>query len=234
MPGQDGEEAIITGRDLVPTIRGRVTVNGEELNLEPVIIVNGESFDPDAKIPDRARIEFKNVNSVFNVLRLSGVDEYWLEEKMYKYYLGDQEINVSWLPMDVYVNGVKAQIDQLIEPGANLSYIRKPLKPCINDLLSEHDFLAINVKVNGEEVRLSGKGAGIEIDGQSASIYDEIRDGIRITLNLEEGGAILSDIFKVVEIKPAINAKLLMKVDGEPAGFTTPIKEGSQIDLSWE
>ena len=234
MPGQDGEEAVITGRDLVPAIKGQVTVNGEDFDLEPVITVNGEPFDPDTEIPDRARIEFKNINSVFNVLRLSGVDEYWLEEKMYKYYLGEQEINVSWLPMDVYVNGVKAQIDQLIEPGANLSYIRKPLKPCINDLLSEHDFLAINVKVNGEEVRLSGKGAGIEIDGQSASIYDEIRDGIRITLNREEGHAILSDIFKVVEIKPAINAKLLMKVDGEPAGFTTPIKEGSQIDLSWE
>ncbi len=122
----------------------------------------------------------------------------------------------------------------MIEPGASLSYIRKPLRPCINDLLGDHDFLAINVKVNGEEVRIPGKGAGIEIEGQPAGIHDEIRDGVRITLNREEGGAILSDIFNVVEIKPAINAKLLIKVDGEPAGFTTPIKEGSQIQLSWE
>jgi cell division protein FtsA len=233
-PGQDGEEAFITGRDLVPAIKGQVTVNGKEFDLEPVIIVNGEPFDPDAEIPDRARIEFKNINSVFNVLRLSGVDEYWLEEKPYKYYLGDEEMNVSWLPLDVYVNGVKAELDKLVEPGASLSYIRKPLRPCINDLLSEHDFLAINVKVNGEKVRLPGKRAGIEIDGQPASIYDEIRNGVRITLNQEEGGAILSDIFKVVEIKPDINARLLIKVDGEPAGFTTPIKEGSQINLSWE
>ncbi len=233
-PGQDGEEAFITGRDLVPAIKGQVTVNGKEFDLEPVITVNGEPFDPDAEIPDRARIEFKNINSVSNVLRLSGVDEYWLEEKLYKYYLGDEEMNVSWLPLDVSVNGVKAELDKLVEPGASLSYIRKPLRPCINDLLGEHDFLAINVKVNGEEVRLSGKRAGIEIDGQPASIYDEIRNGVRITLNREEGGAILSDIFKVVEIKPDINAKLLIKVDGEPAGFTTPIKEGSQINLSWE
>ncbi len=233
-PGQDGEEAFITGRDLVPAIKGQVTVNGEEYDLEPVITVNGEPFDPDKEIPDRAHIEFKNVNSVFNVLRLSGVDEYWLQEKIFKYYLDDQEMKVTWLPLDVYVNGVKAEVEQLIEPGASLSYIRKPLRPCINDLLGDHDFLAINVKVNGEEVRIPGKGAGIEIEGQPAGIHDEIRDGVRITLNREEGGAILSDIFNVVEIKPAINAKLLIKVDGEPAGFTTPIKEGSQIQLSWE
>jgi len=233
-PGQDGEEAFITGRDLVPAIKGQVTVNGKEFDLEPVITVNGESFDPDEEVPDRARIEFKSVNSVFNVLRLSGVDEYWLQQKRYKYYLDEREITVSWLPLEVYVNGVIAEVEQLVEPGASISYNRKPLRPGVNDLLGEHDFLAISVKVNGEEVRLLGKGAGIEIDGQTAGIYDEIHDGARIILNRDKGKAILSDIFKVVEIKPVANAKLLIRVDGEPAGFTTPIKEGSQIELSWE
>lgn len=233
-PGQDGEEAFITGRDLVPAIKGQVTVNGEKLDLEPVITVNGEPCDPDQEVPDRARIEFKSVNSVFNVLRLSGLDEYWLQKKLYKYYLDEREMTIAWLPLEVYVNGVIAEVEQLVEPGASISYKRKPLKPGVNDLLGEHDFLAINVKVNGEEVRLKGKGAGIEIDGQPAGLYDEIHDGMRISLNRDKGGAILSDIFKVVEIKPAANAKLLIRVDGEPAGFTTPIKEGSQIELSWE
>lgn len=233
-PGQDGEEAHITGRDLVPAIKGQITVNGEEFDLEPVITVNGEPFDPYAEIPDRARIEFKSVNSVFNVLRLSGVDEYWLQKKLYKFYLDEREITVYWLPLEVYVNGVIAEVEQLVEPGDSITYNRKPLRPCLNDLLGDHDFLAITVKVNGEEVRLRGKGASIVIDGEPAGIYDEVHDGARITLNREESRAILSDIFNVVEIKPAINAKLFIKVDGKSAGFTTPIKEGSQIDLSWE
>ncbi len=233
-PGQDGEEAHITGRDLVPAIKGRITVNGEEFDLEPVIIVNGEPCDPDAEIPDRARVEFKSVNSVFNILRLTGVDDYWLQEKTYKYYLDDREMKVNWLPLEIYVNGVRAEVEQLVEPGTSITYIQKPLRPCVNDLLGEYDFMAINIKVNGESVRLPGKGAGIRIDGQPAGMEDVINNGVRITLNREEGGAILSDIFKVIEIKPAVNTKLLIKVDGEPAGFTTPIKEDSQIELSWE
>lgn len=234
IPGKDGEEASVTGRELVPAVKGQVTVNGETYDLQPVITVNGKTFDLDADIPDRSRVEIRSVNSVSDVLRLSGVEEYWLREKTYKYYLDGREMSVNWLPLDVYVDGAKADIKQLVEPGASLNYIRKPLRPSVNDLLGGHDFLTIRVTVNGDEISLPGKGAGIEFDGQPASLYEEINDGVRITLNREESGAILSDIFKVVDIKPVKNSKLLIKVDGEPAGFTTPIKEGSQIELSWE
>ena len=233
-PGRDGEGARLTGRDLVPGIKGQVKVNGELYEMEPVITVNGEPFDPDAPIPDRARIEFANVNSVYNILRLSGLDDYWLREQTYRYYLDDREITVTWMPVEVQVNGLKAGVKQQVEPGADITYSRKPLRPSIKDLLDGTDYWGINVNVNGEEVRLPGKGAGIEIDGQTAAIHDEIRDGARITLNRDKGGAILSDIFKVIEVKPAVNAKLLIKVDGEAAGFTTPIRGGSKIELGWE
>lgn len=233
-PGRDGEEARLTGRDLVPGIKGQVKVNGELYEMEPVITVNGEPSDPDAPIPDRARLEFANVNSVYNILRLSGLDDYWLREKHYRYYLDDRKITVTWMPIEVQVNGLKAEAEQQVEPGAQITYSRKPLHPSIGDLLAETDYWGINVKVNGEEVRIPGKGASIEIDGQTASIHDEIRDGAHITLNRDKGGAILSDIFKVIEIKPAANARLLLKVDGEAAGFTTPIREGSEIEIRWE
>lgn len=233
-PGQDGEEASLTGRDLIPGIKGQVKVNGELYDLEPVITVNGEPFDPDAQIPDRARVQFTSINSVYNILRLSGVDEYWLQQKNYRYYLDEREITISWMPIEVQVDGVPVEITQQVEPGASITYSRKPLRPSINDLLTELNFFGINVNVNGEEVRLTGKGAVIEVDGQTATIDDEIRDGARITLNRDKGGAILSDIFNVIEVKPAVNAKLLIKVDGETAGFTTPIREGSKIELKWE
>ena len=46
--------------------------------------------------------------------------------------------------------------------------------------------------------------------------------------------AILSDIFRVIEVKPSTTGKILMYVNGETAGFTTPISDGSKIELSWE
>lgn len=232
-PGQDGEEAHITGRDLVPAIKGQVRVNGEVFDMQPVIIINGETCDPDKEIPDRARVEFRNVNSLVNILRLSGVDDYWLQEKTYKYYLDEGEVSIKWLPLEISVNGVQAEIQQQVEPGASLTYSRKPLRPCVNDLLGKHD-LAINVTVNGKAIRLAGKGAGIEVNGQAVSADYELPDGAYIKINRNQSGAILSDIFNVIEIKPAANAKLIIKADGQPAGFTTPIHEGTKIELNWE
>lgn len=233
-PGKDGEEARLTGRDLIPGIKGQVKVNGELYDLEPVITVNGELFDADALIPDRARVEFKSVNSVYNILRLGGVDDYWLQEKTYRYFLDGHEIMFPWIPVEVQVNGTKTGVQHQVEPGASITYSRKPLRPLVSDLLGELDMVAINVTVNDQQIRIPGKGASIEIDGQAATAHDELRDGARITLNRDKGGAILSDIFKFVEVKPTANAKLLIKVDGEAAGFTTPIRDGSRIELGWE
>lgn len=234
VPGQDGQEASITGRELVSAIEGQVKVNGEYYPFEPVMLVNGKTFDLEQEIPDRAQVNFKNVNSVHNILRLSGVDEYWLKERVYTYYLDDRPITVNWLALEVKVNGKEATLEQEIEPGASITYSRRPIRPCVHNIIEKLNIKGINVRVNGKPVQIERNDLSIEIDGKPATRDDELPDNARISIRREETGAILSDIFRYIDVKPLADSRLLLKVNGEEAGFTTPLREGSEIEIYWE
>ena len=90
------------------------------------------------------------------------------------------------------------------------------------------------VIVNGERVRLQNKGSGITSNGRPVSYDEELYNGMRLQINQGESGAILSDVFGEIDIQPSISKKLMMRVDGQEAGFTTPIQQGSIIELRWE
>lgn len=232
-PGVDGKNVELKVRDIMPSLRGQVTVNGEKTGMSPVIMVNGRRAEADEEIPDRARVEYKSVNSLQNILLQAGVGEQWLEKRQYRYYLDDRELFVHWSPLEVYVDGVKADINGKVEDGAEIVYTTGRLQPTIGDLLGDHEQVDLVVTVNGESIRLKGKGAGIMANGERVSSHDPIAEGARLYLDHSQGQAILSDIFQVIEMKPVLSGRLSIKVDGESAGFTTPIRHGSVIELNW-
>lgn len=232
-PGVDGKNVQLRVRDIMPTLRGQVTVNGEQIEMQPVVMVNGRRAEPDEEIPDRAKVDYKSVNSLQNILMQAGLGEQWLEKRQYRYYLDDREMYVDWTPLEVYVNGVKADISGTVESGAEIVYTTGHLQPTIGDLLGENDQADLVVKVNGDEIRLKGKGAGIMLNGERVGRHEPISEGARLYLDRRQGQAILSDIFQVIEMKPVVSGRLLIKVDGEPAGFTTPLRHGSIIELNW-
>jgi len=57
---------------------------------------------------------------------------------------------------------------------------------------------------------------------------------MKLELDTNKGGAILSDIFQVINIKPGLNGRLSLKVNGQDAGYTTPIYNNCEIELIWE
>jgi hypothetical protein len=63
---------------------------------------------------------------------------------------------------------------------------------------------------------------------------EELYNGSRITFDKKQSNAILSDIFQYIDIKPASNKRLIIRVNGEEAGYTTPLSNGSEIELTWE
>jgi len=232
-PGVDGKSVELRVKDIVPALRGQVTVNGERTEMQPVVMVNGRRAGSDEEIPDRARVDYKSVNSLQNILLQAGVGEQWLEKRQYRYYLDDRELYVHWSPLEVYVDGVKADINGQVEGGAEIVYTTGSLQPTIGDLLGDNQQIDLLVTVNGDQIRLKGKGAGIVINGERVGRQDPIEEGARLYLDRGQGQAILSDIFQVIEMKPVLSGRLSIKVDGESAGFTTPIRNGSVIELNW-
>ncbi|MDD3269309.1 MAG: pilus assembly protein PilM [Syntrophomonadaceae bacterium] len=234
VPGQNGKAAAVYVKDLLPEASGHVLVNGEHIDLRAVAFVNGKESSIDDEIPDRARVEFKAFNNPVNILKLVGISEHWLVEKNYCYYLNEEEKYLPWTAIKVWVNGKPANFEDNIEFGSEVSYTLSQLRPRVKDLLKDPEALRMNVSVNGEKVGLEGKGAIIRMDGKVVGLEAEVEDGARIILDQSESNAMLSDIFKVVEMEPGLNARLKIKVDGATAGFTTPIYNHSKIELLWE
>jgi hypothetical protein len=178
-------------------------------------------------------VEFKSINSLENILLAAGLSPHWLEEKKLHYYLNGQERFLRWMPLEVWVNGVKTRIDQEVNPGAEIKFSTRKQWPLIADVIEEIGVGDLVVKVNGEEIRLKSKGVYLTSEGKQVAFEQELRDGMKLEMDPGKGGAILSDIFQVIDIKPGMNGRLSLKVNGEAAGFTTPISDNCEIELIW-
>lgn len=232
--GSDGRDARVAIGDIIPLIRGNAWVNGELIQLEPSLLVNGAVWEPEKEIPDRAKIEFTEANQVNNVLRQAGVPENMLRQKTYHYRLNDKEMQFDWMPVQVKVNGQPCNLEDIIEFGAQVEFQLISAEPRIRDLQPSQELLKIRVKVNGEPAEVTCRQTRLLMNGQEVSWDALLIDGADIKIVRSQTQAILSDIFRVVEVKPTVNGKLTIRVNGMEAGFTTPIADGSEIELRWD
>lgn len=231
--GQDGREALVLVKDILPFTGGTVTVNGEPVRIKAMVTIDGQTAYGEEEIPDRSRVDFHPVNTVAHVLFQAGVPEHLLNERIYRCYVDGQEMLTRWLPINIYLNGRESRLDQTAEDGASIKYSISQLRPRLRDVVGPDEALDLNVTVNQKEVRLKGKGAVILMNDQVVDMEQELEDQARIIINKSMNSAILSDIFQVVEIKKGLRGRLVMKVDGQRAGYTTPIHENSVVEIYW-
>lgn len=232
--GVDGKDVHIFISDLVEMTRGQAWVNGEQILLKPLITVNGEIWPEDKAIPDRARVEISAANQLRNVLIQAGVSLELLQETLYHYKLNGKDMVCRWQPVEVKVDGKPVSLDGLIDNEARVEYKVASLYPRIGDLDISTEMLNIRVKVNGQPVELACREIRISMNGREVDRNSFLADAAEITIDTGHTQAILSDIFRVIEVKPMSNGRLTIRVNGEEAGFTTPISEGSDIELHWD
>lgn len=233
--GKDGRDAKVLVRELLPTAAAAsITVNGSLTALQPIVKVDGHTLEINDELPDRAKVEFVSINSVENILRQSGVPDHLMIEKVYNCNLNGQPVSYRWTPVKVKVDGEIAGMDHLVETGANLEYRVEKLRPQISDILAKGISTGINITVNEQPVFLEARSVSVYIDGKAAALQDELQEGMTITINEQETSAILSDVFRIIDLEPYPGGKLIMRVDDNEAGFTTPITTGSKIQLTWE
>ncbi|MEN6461413.1 MAG: cell division FtsA domain-containing protein [Syntrophomonas sp.] len=234
--GRDGMNAAITLREINTGTSGYVNVNGEKVELSPVITVNDQSYDMDQELPDLAKVNFSRVNHLHNILAAAGLAEHLLIENVYNYYLNGQQMVIKWSPVKVTVDGVNAHLDQAINFGSYIEYSIRSERPRIKDILPDSGTAQIEVIVNETPVCLAASSYNVTMNGrESTSIEEAIYNGVRITAGKKEANCILSDIFKEININPTVSkGKLIIEVDGNPAGYTTPIFDKSNIKLAWE
>lgn len=97
----------------------------------------------------------------------------------------------------------------------------------IGDFLSEEVFKTIIV--NGKAIKVE---PDIFMNGRKVSSAQPVEDGCKIVFKEKE--MILSDIFNYISIEGKKGSgKLITRINGEDADFTTPVKDGDKIDIYW-
>lgn len=232
--GTDGEEALILQKDLIPPSQAAyVYVNGEKISLVSKVYVNGEISGEDIEIPDRAKVEYKQVDSLYNVLSLHGIADLYLQEKIFNYKVNGQDKVLNWNPLKVFINDKPAKLSDTISLGDNINYSLQSLQPKIKEALQGEERNFITVEVNGKKAEIITAPPQIKNAGKIISLEDDLQDKMSLEF-IHKTGAILSDVFRVIDLNLASKGRLIMTVDGQKAGFTTPIMEGSKIELLWE
>lgn len=98
----------------------------------------------------------------------------------------------------------------------------------IRDFLGDEDKMCI--KINGREFSVDPH---ITMNDSPASPDDDIVDDAEIIVKKRE--LILSDIFNIISFKPeGMTGKLVMKINGLDAGFTSPVKSGDEVEIYWK
>lgn len=232
--GKDGLNACVKLADIDAGGNGYVYVNGEKLELKPTFLVNGQEWDTDEEIPDRAQVTIRRVDQLAEILIKVGLAETLVQEKSYQYYLNDKPMIVKWTQLKLIIDGQSARLDQIVNFGSYIEYSVERERPRLKDLIPLKPEADCVVTVNGQQVTIKGKGYSLKRNGYPVGPEEEIFNGARITVDRDQSEAILSDIFQVVDIKTKANGRLRIKLNGEEAGYTTPITNNSVIDLEWE
>ncbi len=233
--GEDGLDAIVNLNNINPGANGYVYVNGEKLELSPLVTVNGGDWDIDEEIPDRAKVAIERLSRLQDILARAGVAENLLVEKTYNYYLNEQAMILKWNPVKATVDGREILLSDPVNFGSYIEYKIERERPRVSNIIkSAAEITECLVTINGEKATLKGKRNIVRRNGYPVSIEEELYNGSRISVDKADSSIILSDVFQVVDIKPATNGKLIMRVNGQEAGYTTPIANDSVIELKWE
>jgi cell division protein FtsA len=232
--GEDGQDARVSLAEIDPGRIGYIFINGEKIELKPMLTVNDKAWDAGTEIPDRAQVEIRRLSQLRQILRRLGLSENLLQEQTYYYYMNDQPLMGKWTAVSVKVDGKPGELDQMVHFGSYIEYRLDREKPRITDFVPlprKDDF---TVTVNGAQVTLQGKSYRLKRNGDSVGAEAEIFSGDRIDVNMEQSQVILSDIFQLVEIEKRTQGILRIRVNGEEAGYTTPLANNSEVTLDWE
>lgn len=176
-----------------------------------------------------------------------------------RFHVNGQPLQLPVPPPTVLVNGSPASLSDPVADGDKLYVAPSPSAPTVRDALEKAGaplsapIPAINVRVNGSAVALpfaSGTVAPPEdvlVNGSCASLDACLFDGADIRVRPRgKRQFILSDLFG----HPAFaglagraesaggndgrdGSSLVLEVNGQPAGFTTPLHDGDDVTISW-
>jgi cell division ATPase FtsA len=202
-----------------------VSVNGEEVLVQPQITVNGVPQRLDYQIGHGDNIEITHVQTVGELLESRGVQQY----RTLSFTVNGEERTLS-RPVKLIINGEAAPYTKTLRPGMEIT-CGKP-QVTLGEVLPRAATAPISIKVNGESLQLTPTVTGILVNGTPQSLDYLVQPGDIIHFDSRSFGFIVTDIFRVYQPDPEFLARGgQITVNGLSVGFTAPLKDGDVVEL---
>lgn len=235
---EDGINAQGTVKDVVDVNPLKIIINSQEIEITPPIFMNGFKVDKETDLPDRARIEYNRHVQARDVLKTMDVDIGALQEREVVVRVNKEPRVLSQSSFLLTVNGQKATLDSRVEDGSVIEFEKdKTAFYKIKDVAEiPPPAASIEVILNGEKHVIPGNEGRIFMNGQLVSPEEFLIDRAEIiTRSAERIPPTVSQVLEYLTVNLEEQKGKAMKilVDGQPAGFTTPLSNGTEIAIQF-
>ncbi|MCX7796161.1 MAG: hypothetical protein N2380_06550, partial [bacterium] len=228
IPGEKGLDAVVSVEDLLNTVDvPRVRVNDREYELPVKVLVEGKPVEMSTILYDRARVQIESDVSLYGFLNSIGLDA---GPRTLYYTLNGSRQTIKWNLYQVYLNGrlIEGDVSLKDRDVIEVKYIGPPK---VRDILGEkiEDGYTLNIRVNGRNLNIRcGKviifnGKEIDLDSPFLEGDYEIRSSYQ---------PIVADVLNYIPVEGDIQF-IEMRLNGEPTSFSSPIKDGDEIEIKW-
>ncbi|NLJ79870.1 MAG: hypothetical protein GX335_02475 [Firmicutes bacterium] len=230
-PGVPGKSPQITVGEFVDaeSYTFEITLNGSPLTVEPILLVNKEPQNKDYLIQDRDKITLQPITNIRELLQHLDLP---LQREI-RFKLNGKE-TTALEKIKVLINGKEKPLQTALRQGQNIEFRHE--KCTLGDICRPAQGpVSITVTINEQPFKLSPPQSIPLVNGEKAS-FDQIikqNDVIEYQAGRELlNSFIVTDIFRDYQPEePFLKTGGKILVNGEEAGFTTPLKNGDKIEL---
>ncbi|MDD5730570.1 MAG: hypothetical protein PHN57_05535, partial [Candidatus Omnitrophica bacterium] len=234
----DGNNGSATISEILETLPVKVTFNGETLEVDPPVLMNGRQAALDEQVPDLAKIETSPLR-VRDVLRFKGINLENLSERQILVNINSAPKILTQRNFTLHLNAALCDLDAPVNPLDQVQFTPDaPTFYRIKDIIEiPEGSEKLRVNVDGKDLELALDSVQVFMNGQAVKPEEFLIDGADIKVFLvKEKKVLLSEIFKYIEFDPykGIGKNIKITVNERPAGFTTPLENGARVRIDFE
>jgi len=234
----DGVDAAARVQDIVEIRPIQVFCNGQGMDLWPRVTIDGKPAALAAAVEDRCAVRVCPP-VVSQALDVSGVRGSSLTQRQVLVNINGTPKILTQRNFSLTRNGISCDLDVELAAGDALEFSATEttcyrIRDCVEIPSCVEK---MRVTVDGNEIELAVETTQVYMNGQQVNPDEFIIDGADIRVyHASERRVLLSEIFKYVNVDPqrVRGKRLRLLVNEVPAGFTTPLVEGSCVKIVFE
>ncbi len=233
--GQDAQAFIGDLKQLKPV---KIFFNKEPVSITQAVLMDGKKVSFDTPILDRAVIEIIPLNSR-DVLASKDINADTLQERQILVNLNSQPRILTQRNFKLFLNGVDTNLDTEIKDNDEIKFsTTEPTFYKIKDIApTPENNEQMHINVDGKGIEIAVEPIQIFMNGRKVSPEEFLIDGADIKIcHIKRPQILLSEIFRYidVDVKNLKGKTMRILVNDQPAGFTTPLSEGSRVKIMFE